>query len=141
MGRARTPACLAALTAVAAIFLAGCGGGSTGTGTEDGGGDTAGYTQSQTANPFSPTAVAHGVEREIAVHGVRCHRPQGADGRHFTCLAHSGPQRFRLAVAVREAQGSPVITSCKSADFPPSPNGTSTCAFPGKGGGGHPIQG
>jgi hypothetical protein len=138
MERLRPLACLVAL---AALSLAGCGGGSTRTGTGAGGGDTAGYVQTQTPYRLSPAAVAQGVEREIAVHGVHCRRPQGADRRHFTCLAHSGPQRFRLDVAVLEAQGSPVITSCKSADFPPSPNGTSTCAFPGKGGGGHPIQG
>jgi hypothetical protein len=123
----------AGLAAVAALILAGCGGGS----------DTGGAPGTSSPSPATtptpaalrPATVAHGVEEELEVHGASCQLRTGSDGKHFRCHVRAGGEPIILNVAVVEAQGAPVIQSCEPGAQRQRPLETVTCPYPGKAGG------
>jgi hypothetical protein len=129
----RTASRLTCLAAIAALLLAGCGGGS------DSGDATTAASPTPAATPtpaaLRPDTVARGVEEEIEVHAAHCQPRPGGDGKHFRCHVEAGSEPFILNVAVLEAQSAPVISSCEPGGRRQRPLETVTCPYPGKAGG------
>jgi hypothetical protein len=127
---------LTCLAASAALLLAGCGGGGSDTATT---GTAPSPSPAPAPNPTAaalrPAKVARGVEEEIEVHSARCQPRPGGDGKHFRCHVEAGREPFILNVAVLEAQGAPVISSCEPGGQRQRPLETITCPYPGKAGG------